>query len=135
MQSITSNFINMFLVWAVIFIFVLGFYYFKFRGAANLSDFDRAFRQFRLFTFFFGAWIAIAMLYLPTTGFYTAIDISASARETAFQDLARNQERMGNQLAQLREVLFTVFMVLMMYLLGVTGLMGGLWRQRQRLAS
>jgi hypothetical protein len=134
MQSISSSFINMVLVWTVILILVLGFYYFKFRGAANLSDFDRAFRQFPLFTFFFGALVAIAMLYLPTPGFYTTIDISASARETAFQDLVRNQERMGNQLAQLREVLFIVFMVLMMYLLGVAGLMGGLWRQRQRLA-
>ena len=134
MQSITSSFINMALVWAAIFILVLGFYYFKFRGAANLSDFDKAFRQFRLFTFFFGGLIAIALLYLPITGFYTAIDLSASARETVFQDLVRNQERMGNQLGQMREIVFVVFMVLMMYLLGVAGLLGGFWRERQRLA-
>ena len=97
MYSITSSFMNMALVWAVIFILVLAFYYFKFRGDVNLSDFDRAFWQFRLFTFFLGALIAIAMLYLPTTGFYSDIDMSASGRETAFQGLVRNQERMGNQ--------------------------------------
>jgi hypothetical protein len=132
MHSITSSFTNMALVWAVIFILVLAFYYFKFRGDANLSDFDKAFWQFRLFTCFLGALIAIAMLYLSTTGFYSDIDISASARETAVQDLVRNQQRMGNQLDQLREVLYIVFMVLMVYLLSAGTLMGPLWRERQR---
>ena len=134
MQSITASFINMATVWGVICILVLAFYYFKFRGDENLSDFDKAFRQFRLFTFFFCALVGIAMLYLPLTGFYSDIDMSVSARETAFQVLVRNQERMGNQLGQLREVLFIVFTVLMMYLLGAATLMGPLWRKRQRLA-
>lgn len=134
MHSITASFINMALVWAGVFILVLAFYYFKFRGDVNLSDFDKAFRQFRLFTFFFGALIAIAMLYLPTTGFYSDIDMSASGRETAFQGLVRNQERMGNQLDQLREVLYIVFMMLMLYLVSAATLMGRLWRERERLA-
>ena len=134
MHSITSSFMNMALVWAVIFILVLAFYYFKFRGDVNLSDLDKAFWQFRLFTFFLGALSAIALLYLPTLGFYSDIDISASVRETAFQDLVRNQQRMGNQIDQLREILYIVFMVLMVYLLSAATLMGPLWRKRQRLA-
>jgi hypothetical protein len=122
------------LVWGLTFILVLAFYYFKFRGDVNLSDFDKAFWQFRLFTFFLCALIAIAMLYLPSVGFYSDIDIAASARETAFQDLVRNQQRMGNQLDQLIEVLYIVFMMLMVYLLSAASLMGPLWRKRQRLA-
>lgn len=135
MHSITSSFMNMALVWVVVFFLVQVFYYFKFRGNVNLSDFDKAFWQLRLFTGFLGALIVIAMLYLPTTGFYSDIDISASVRETAFQDLVRNQQRMGNQLDQLREVLYFVFMMLMVYLFGAATLMGRIWRERQRLAS
>jgi hypothetical protein len=122
------------LVWGLIFILVLAFYYFKFRGDVNLSDFDKAFWQFRFFTFFLCALMAIALLYLPTHGFYSDIDISASARETAFQDLVRNQQRMGNQLDQLIEVLYIVFMMLMVYLLSAASFMVPLWRERQRLA-
>ena len=132
MHSITSSFTNMALVWGLIFMIVLAFYYFKFRGDVNLSDFDKAFWQFRLFTFFLCALMAIAMLHLSTTGFNGDIDISGSARETALQDLVRNQQQMGNQLDQLREVLCIVFMVMMVYLVCAATLMGPLWRERQR---
>lgn len=134
MQSITASFINMVLVWSVIFMLVLAFNYFKFRGDVNLSDFDKSFRQFRIFTWFFGALMAIAMLYLPITDFYSDIDLSPSARETAFQLLVRNQERMGNQLYELREVLYIVLMMLMLYLISAATFMGTFWRERQRLA-
>jgi hypothetical protein len=132
MNSITSSFMNMALLWGLIFILVLAFYYFKFRGDVNLSDFDKAFWQFRLFTFFLCALMAIAMLHLSTIGFNSDIDVSGLARETALQDLVRNQQRMGNQLEQLREVLYIVFMVLMVYLLCAATFMGPLWRERQR---
>jgi len=133
MRSITSSFMIMALVLTVIFALVQLFY-FKFRGYGSLSDFDKAFWHLRLFTLFLAALIFIATLCLPTTGFYSEIDISGSARETAFQDLVRNQQQMGNQLDQLREVLYFVFLMLMVYLFGVAAFMGRLWRERQRLA-
>jgi FlaA1/EpsC-like NDP-sugar epimerase len=135
MHLITSSFMNMVLVGTVVFVLVQVFYYFRFRGDVNLSDFDKSFWQLRLFTFFFGALIVIAALYLPATGFYREIDISATARETAFQDLVHNQLRMGTELHQLREILYVVFIVLMVHLFGAATLMGRLWRERQRLAS
>jgi len=46
------------------------------------------------------------MLYLPTLGFDSDIDTSASARETIIQNLVQNQQRMGHQIDQLREILF-----------------------------
>src|SRR5688572_17377743 len=107
---------------------------FQFSGYGSLSDSEKAFWHLRLFTSFLAALIFLATLCLPTTRLYSQIDISASAREPAFQDLVRNQQQMGHQLDQLREVLYFVFLMLMVYLFGVAAFMGRLWRERQRLA-
>lgn len=135
MLGITTRFINIAIVFIIAFVLVKLFYYFKFKRDVNLSDVDKALWQLRLSTVFLAVLIFVAMVYLLSTGFYGDIDLSPSARETAFKDLVWNQQRMGNELDELKEVLFIVFMWLMLYLFGAGDFVGRLWRERQRLAS
>lgn len=135
MSAITSSFTNIVFVSIVIFALAQLFYYFKFKRQVELSDIDKALWQLRLFTIFLAALVFIGMLYLPSTGFYRDIDLSSSARETAFQDVMHNQQCIENQLDQVREVLYLVFLVLTFYLFAISSFAGRIWRERQRLVS
>jgi hypothetical protein len=135
MHAITSRFIYVALALVIIFALAQVFYYFKFKRKPNLTDVDKSLWQIRLDSVFLGALLFVAMLYLPTTGFYRDIDISPAGREAAFQNLVHNQQRIGNQLDELREVLYIVFMMSMMYLFGVGTLIRRVWNDRHKHAS
>jgi hypothetical protein len=135
MNAITGRFINVALALVIIFAVPQVFYYFKFKRNVNLTDVDKGLWQLKLFSIFLGVLIFVAMLYLPSTGFYRDIDISPAARETAFQNLVQNQQRIGNQVDQLREVLYIVFMIAMLYLFSVGTFMGRVWKDKQKRAT
>src|SRR5215207_8409077 len=106
MYLVTSNFINIALALTIVFAVVQVCFYFTFKRKANVTDIDKNLWQLRLFSGFLAALIFLAILYLPSTGFYREIDLSPAARETAFQDLVYNQQRIGDQLDQLSYFLF-----------------------------
>jgi hypothetical protein len=135
MYLVTSKFINIALALTIVFAVVQVCFYFTFKRKANVTDIDKNLWQLRLFSGFLAALIFLAILYLPSTGFYREIDLSPAARETAFQDLVYNQQRIGDQLDQLREVLNVVFMMSMFYLFGIGTFIGRVWRDRQKRAS
>jgi len=101
----------------------------------NLTDVDKGLWQLKLFSIFLGVLIFVATLYLPSTSFYRDIDLSPAARETALQNLVQNQQRIGNQVDQLREVLYIVFMIAMLYLFSVSTFMGRVWKDKQKRAA
>lgn len=135
MYLVTSNFSNVALALMTVFAVVQVCFYFSFKRKANVTDVDKNLWQLRLFSGFLAALIFLAMLYLPSTGFYRDIDLSPAARETAFQNLVYNQQRIGTQLDQLREVLNVVFMMSTIYLIGIGAFIGRVWRDRQKRAS
>jgi hypothetical protein len=134
MQTITSSFINVALGLTVIFALVLVFYYFKLRRDLSLTDVDKNLWHFKLSTLFLVALFFVAALYLPPTGFYSDIEVSA-LRETVLQELIQNQKRTGNQLHDLREILYILFIMLAVYFSSAATLIGGIQRERRRLAS
>jgi amino acid transporter len=135
MHAITSRFANVALALLIVFALTQVFYYFKFKHNVNLTDVDKSLPRLRVFSVLLGTLIFMAMLYLPSTGSYREVDLSPAARETAFQDLVHNQERIGNQLDQFREVLSIVLMISVMYLLGVSIFIGHAWKERQKRVS
>jgi hypothetical protein len=58
-----------------------------------------------------------------------------TVRETAFQDLVYNQQRIGAALDELREVLMGVFIMSMGYMFGIVKFSGLVWRDRQKRAA
>lgn len=135
MYLVTSNFSNVALALMIVFAVVQVCYHFTFKRKANVTDVDKNLWQLRLFSGFLAALIFLAILYLPSTGFYREIDLSPAARETAFQNLVYNQQHIGTQLDQLREVLNVVLMMSMIYLFGIGTFIGRVWRDRQKRAS
>jgi hypothetical protein len=71
-----------------------------------------------------------AMLFLPHA-FYRDINPS-SARESAWNDLVLNQQRMGEDLRQFQEILSLVFMVSAAYLATAASLIGRMYRERRK---
>jgi|GEM_PF-5240590 hypothetical protein len=135
MHLLTSRFINVALALTIVFALAQAFYYFRFRRKLSVTDVDKNLWQLRLFSLFLVALLFFAMLYLPSTGFYRDIDPSPDARETAFQNLLANQRRIGAELDQMREVLYVVFMMSMMYLVAIGTFIGRIWRDRQKRGS
>jgi len=135
MRTFISSFLNIRLALVIVFALVQVVYYFKMRRKPNVTEIDKNLWQLRLFSGFFAALIFLAILYLPSTGFYHDIDPSPAAREIAFQDLVHNQARIGNQLDQLGQVLYIVFMMSAMYLVVVGSFIGRVWHDRQKRAA
>ena len=135
MHWLTSRFINVALALTIVFVLAQVFYYFRFRRKANVTDIDKNLWQLRLFSAFLAALVFFAMIYLPSTGYYRDIDLSPAARETAFQNLVANQQRVGEQLDQLREVLYVVLMMSMIYLFAIGTFIGRIWQDRRKRVS
>lgn len=132
MKLVTSNFTYVALALTMVFVIVQVCYYFRLKRKANVTEVDKSLWQLRWFSAFLAALILLAMLYLPSAGFYRDIDLSPAARETAFQNLVYNQQLIGTQLDQLREILSLVFFISMFYLSGIGAFLGRVWRDRQK---
>ncbi len=135
MHLLTSRLINIAIALTVVFALVQLFYYFRFKRQDTVTDFDRNLWKVRLLTGFFAAVLFCALAFVPSTGFYPDIDLSPTAHETAFKTLVTNQEHMGEQLDQMREVLYVLLMMSTMYLLAVGAFIGRIWRDRQKRVS
>jgi hypothetical protein len=135
MHVLTSRFINVTIALTIVFALVQVFYYFRFKRKGSFTDLDRNIWKLRLLTGFFAALLFCALAYVPSTGFYRDIDLSPTARETAFQSLVTNQQRIGEQLDQMREVLYVVLMMSMMYLVAIGTFISRIWHDRQKRVS
>ncbi len=131
MQAITSSFGNIALVLIIVFAVVQVVCFLKLKRD-DLSDIDKALWQLKLCTIFMGVLIFAAVLYLPRTAFYSDVDLSTETREATLQNLARYQQRLGNDLNQLREILYIVFSVLAFYFFGVGSFLSLVWRERRK---
>ena len=74
------------------------------------------------------------MLYLQGVGFYPDIDVSPAMRETAFQNLVQNQQKMGRVLQRFSEIVTLLFMTSSVYLFSVATFVGQLQREKRRRA-
>ncbi|HWN09264.1 MAG TPA: hypothetical protein VNO50_08360 [Pyrinomonadaceae bacterium] len=130
MLAITSSFGNIALVLMIVFAAIQVIRFRKLKRD-HLSDIDKALWQLKLWTVFMGVIVFAAVLYLPRTGLYSDIALSAESREGALQDLVRYQQRMGNDLHQLREIFYIVFTLMAFYLFGAGTFLSLVWRERQ----
>src|SRR6266853_4192224 len=105
MFSTTPTFFKAILVLLGAFSIVKVFYYFKFKREAGLTDFDKSLRQLKLLSAFFAVFIFAAAVFVPIGGWYREIDLNRSSQDVA-RDLVSNQERMGKELPDFREVWF-----------------------------
>jgi hypothetical protein len=135
MKAITSSFVNVVCVLVAVSLAGGLLAYFIFKRRPGFSDIDEAFWKLRFLTIVFGALIYIGIVYLPSTGFYREVDLSPGARETAFQNLAHNQQRIGEQLDQMKGVLTLIFLFLIFYITATSSFVGRLKKERDRLVS
>ena len=134
MFGITASFTNIAIMVTTVFLLVLLFNYFRLKRDVNLSDIEKALRHLKLSTGFLAVLIFVAMLYLQGVGFYPDIDVSPAMRETAFQNLVQNQQKMGRVLQRFSEIVTLLFTTSSVYLFSVATFVGQLQREKRRRA-
>jgi len=111
----------------IIFVLIETVFHFKLKRD-KVPDFDRSLSRLKHVTVFFAALLGVAGIFLPHS-YYRDINPEA---ENALRDLVLNQQRMAADLHQLREVLFVIITVSMLYAIGAATLIGTIYQERRR---
>jgi len=110
-------------------------YYFRSRHDPSISDFEKSFRHFMFSSGYYAALVFTSVLYLPTVGIYPSINVQKVSTEVVLQQLIGNQERMGKQLEQIRDIVSFVLLMTAIYLVSFVSILRQLQNERRRSLS
>ena len=130
MFSEDSNFIYIFGVLMVFFVAVRIFYYFKFKRDTRLSEFDKSLWEFKFASGVCGLLIYLLVLYVPFTD-YSTVNLEDS-QEQIIRQLVRNQQDIGKDLSDSRQILFFIVLITIGYFKSVITFIGKLEKERQK---
>jgi len=127
----TFRFILTALLLVIIFLLAQGFLYFKFKRNSSFTDLHKSLWLILLFSVLCAAILVAVGLLLPIT-----VDISPAIDDgSPFHNLVRNQRRIRNELSDLSQILIVISTVLILYLGGLSTLIGRVWQHWQKPVS
>lgn len=109
---------------AIIFVVVRLTYALKFKRDAKISTLEKTVWEFKFACGVFAIFVLAAMYYLPFPENYLSSNIESLPQDVALHQLVKNQQDIGKQFDQIREIVFYVLPVMFGFFWSVISFVG-----------